>query len=74
MKFALFMSRPGGRLLRVLVGAGIVATGILFAPMLCILGAIVLVAGVFDWCLIAPLLRLPIPGSQIRARAAQADI
>lgn len=74
MKFASFMSRPVGRVLRIVVGAAIIVAGVFLGSIpgivLGVVGAVVLAAGAFDWCLIAPLLRLPVAGSRIRARAA----
>lgn len=74
MRFASFMSRPIGRVLRIVVGAAIIVAGIVLGSIAGIIagliGAVVLAAGAFDWCLIAPLLRLPVAGSKIRARAA----
>lgn len=77
MKFASFMSRPIGRVLRIVVGAALVGAGVVLGSVpgivVGVVGAVVLAAGAFDWCLIAPLLRLPVAGSKIRAQAAQND-
>ncbi len=78
MKFSLFMSSPAGRVLRVVAGAALVVIGILLQSVLgiviAVVGGAVLLAGAFDVCLIAPLLRLPFTGKQIRARATSAGI
>lgn len=74
MKFASFMSRPVGRILRVVVGAALVGAGVVLGStlgiVLGVVGAVVFAAGALNWCLIAPLLRLPVAGSKIRAREA----
>ncbi len=74
MPFALFMSSPAGRILRVVAGAALIAVGVvLHAPALWVaapLGAVVLLAGALDVCVVAPFLRLPWTGRSIRARAA----
>ncbi len=73
MKFSLFMSSPAGRVLRVVAGAALVVVGIALQSVLgvviSVVGAAVLLAGAFDVCLIAPILRLPFTGKRIRARA-----
>ena len=69
MNFARFMSRPEGRLLRVAVGLGLIAWGYaVHSPVLMVVGAVPLLAGVFDVCVIAPLLRAPFLGRDARSR------
>lgn len=80
MKFATFMSGVAGRTIRVLVGLTLAQIGFLVLPATAVgpvggiivgaVGVVVLAAGAFDWCLIAPLLRLPVRGARIRALAA----
>lgn len=76
MTFALFMSSPAGRILRVVAGAALIAVGVVLqAPALWVaapLGAVVFLAGAFDVCVVAPFLRLPWTGRAIRARAVAA--
>jgi uncharacterized membrane protein len=75
MKFSLFMSSTAGRLLRVVAGAALIVVGILLQSVLgvviAIVGVVVLLAGVLNVCLIAPILRQPFAGRNIRARAAK---
>lgn len=67
------MSSPAGRILRVVAGTALVVVGILIQSILgiivAVVGAVVLLAGILDVCLIAPLLRLPFTGRGIRACA-----
>lgn len=69
MKFALFMSKPAGRILRVVVGLAVFAVGIVLqSPLgiaLTVLGAVVVVSGAVNLCLIAPFLRVPFTGRAI---------
>ena len=73
MKFGLFMSTPTGRVLRVVAGVVLVVIGIALQSVLgivvAVVGGAVLLAGAFDVCLIAPLLRQPFTGKRIRANA-----
>ncbi len=78
MKFSLFMSSAAGRVLRVVGGAVLVAIAIwmqsVLGVILAIIGGAVLLAGVFDVCLIAPLMRLPFTGREIRAHADKPQV
>lgn len=78
MKFSLFMSSPSGRILRVVAGAALLVVGILLQSVLgiviAVVGAAVMLAGALDVCLIAPLLRVPFMGRNIRARAAKVQV
>ena len=73
MKFALFMSTSTGRVLRVVAGLVLVVVGIVLQSVpgvvIAVVGGTVLLAGAFDVCLIAPLLRQPFTGKHIRANA-----
>lgn len=69
MNFARFMARPEGRALRMVVGLGLIFWGyIIHSPVLMVVGAIPLLAGMFDVCLIAPLLRALFLGRDTRFR------
>lgn len=76
MKFAIFMSSPAGRILRVVAGAALVILGIVLQSVLgvilVVVGAAVLLAGALDVCLVAPVVRVPFTGKKIRARAGAA--
>lgn len=72
MPFAQFMNSTFGRLLRIVVGAAMVVAGLLAVggaagAVLATAGAIPLAAGIFDFCLMAPILSVPWSGSKIRA-------
>lgn len=69
MNFARFMARPEGRALRIVVGLALIFWGYtIHSPILMVVGAIPLLAGIFDVCLIAPLLRAPFLGRDTRSR------
>jgi len=69
--FAQFMSSPAGRVLRVVAGAGMIAGGIAAdsdgGTVLAGLGAVPLLAGTFDFCVLSPLFGGPFWGRDIRA-------
>ncbi|MFP3466885.1 DUF2892 domain-containing protein [Leifsonia sp. SIMBA_070] len=75
MKFSKFMASTTGRITRIVAGLIIIAIGALlwsgWGVVLIIVGLVPLAAGIFDWCVIAPLLRLPVSGAKIRAREAR---
>jgi hypothetical protein len=70
--FVSFLASSTGRIVRIVVGIALVAwgwfglsgaTGIIVA----IIGLVPLVAGVFDFCVFAPLFGAPLSGTKIRA-------
>lgn len=69
--FAQFMSSPAGRILRIAAGAGMIAGGIAadsdLGTGIAIAGAVPLLAGTFDFCVLSPLFGGPISGKAIRA-------
>ena len=68
--FFRFMANNGGRLLRIVAGSGLIALGVLNEPdtnwLLIIIGMVPLAAGVFDFCLLAPIFGLPFNGKRLR--------
>lgn len=70
MAFARFMAAPAGRVLRIVVGLALIAGGYLLhstaGHVILIVGFLPLAAGLFDWCIFAPLLGMPFRGSEIR--------
>jgi len=61
-----------GRAIRVVAGIGLVAFGLLGLEgaagiVVAIIGAVPLLAGVFDFCVFAPLFGFPLSGPKIRA-------
>ncbi len=74
MGFAKFMSSGLGRGLRIVVGLALIAVGLVSVGgtggfVLAIVGAVPLLAGVFDVCLFAPLFGAPLKGADARAKA-----
>lgn len=69
--FAQFMSSTPGRILRVVAGAGMIAGGLAadsdFGTGVAIVGAVPLLAGTFDFCVLSPLFGGPFSGKAIRA-------
>lgn len=69
-----FLASGPGRLVRAGVGGGLIAAGIRAGGgwrVVAVLGAVPLAAGVFDFCLLGPVLRLPIGGPGLRARVGR---
>ncbi len=70
MGFVKFMSSTSGRSLRGIVGLTLFVIGIVAGGAWLILSAVGLVfiaVGVFDVCLLAPLLKQPMSGKKVRA-------
>jgi Inner membrane protein YgaP-like, transmembrane domain len=70
MAFARFMSSPLGRALRVVAGLALALVGLWFVGgtggwALALVGAVPLVAGLFNFCLFAPLFGGPFLGSRL---------
>jgi len=68
--FAQFVNSPTGRIVRILVGLGLIGWGYGQLPgstgiILIVLGMVPLAAGVFNLCLISALLGGPISGTRI---------
>ncbi len=66
-----FLGSTPGRVLRVVVGFALVGAGVALGSGwlgLAAVGLIPLAAGVFDFCLLGPLVRLPLAGKAFRAR------
>jgi len=67
-----FMASPAGRITRIVAGAALIAWGLLglggtTGIVVAIVGAVPLVAGLFDFCVFAPLFGEPLSGPKIRA-------
>jgi Protein of unknown function (DUF2892) len=71
MGFARLMSRPYGRILRIVAGVALIGVGLyvegIWGLILGVVGAVPLLAGVFDVCIFAPLFGAPFSGSKARA-------
>ena len=66
-----FLASPAGRVVRALAGLaliliGLLAVGGLGGWILAIVGLVPLAAGLFDWCVFAPLVGLPFVGPSLR--------
>ncbi len=78
MAFASFMSSATGRVLRMLVGLGLIGWGAFLSVtastmtvgiILAVVGLLPLVAGLVDVCVFAPLFGAPFSGAKVRAHA-----
>lgn len=63
MQFVEWMSKPVGRILRVVAGVILIGVGLYFQGVwgyvVAIVGVVPVLAGVFNFCLIAPILGAP---------------
>ena len=76
MKFSKFMASSTGRLLRIVVGLVLVYVGFFVVKhivgyIIGIVGLVPLLAGIFDFCVFAPLFGMPFSGKAIRAYATK---
>jgi hypothetical protein len=70
--FCTFMASTAGRILRIVVGVVLIAWGLLGLAgttgiIVAVIGAVPLLAGLFDICIFAPLFGCPVSGPKIRA-------
>jgi hypothetical protein len=71
--FVKFMASPAGRITRVVAGIALVALGFFgnlstwLGVVLIVVGLVPLVAGLFDFCVFAPLFGAPMSGPKMRA-------
>ncbi len=70
--FVRFMSSTAGRIVRILAGIALIAWGLLgltgtAGTVVAVIGLLPLVAGLFDFCVFAPLFGAPLSGKQVRA-------
>ncbi len=70
--FLQFIASQNGRILRALAGIALIVIGYLVGDtagwIIAIIGLVPLAAGVFDFCLLAPLMGRPFWGRDIRRR------
>ncbi len=71
--FVSFLASPTGRITRIVAGAALVVWGLLGLAgatgiVIAVIGLVPLAAGLFDFCVFAPLFALPFSGPKIRAR------
>lgn len=67
-----FLASPTGRIVRILAGIVLIAWGLLglggtTGLIVAVIGAVPLLAGLFDYCVFAPLFGAPLSGPKIRA-------
>lgn len=70
--FVKFMASPAGRMTRIVAGIALIAWGLMglggtTGIVVAVVGALPLVAGLFDFCVFAPLFGAPLSGPKIRA-------
>lgn len=70
--FVKFMASPAGRMTRIIAGLILVALGLWVINgtggiIVAVIGLVPLAAGVFDFCVFAPLFGAPLSGPKIRA-------
>ncbi len=70
--FIAFMASTTGRIVRIVAGVALIAWGLLglggtTGIIVAIIGALPLLAGLFDFCVFAPLFGCPLSGRKIRA-------
>lgn len=70
--FVTFMASPTGRILRIVAGIALIAWGLLglsgvIGAIIAVVGALPLLAGLFDFCIFAPLFQAPFMGPKIRS-------
>ena len=70
--FVKFMASPAGRIVRIVAGIVLIALGLLVIHgvggiIVAVVGLVPLVAGLFDFCVFAPLFGAPLSGPKIRA-------
>ena len=68
--FFKFIASPVGRIVRIVAGLALILIGLLVLEgiggwILAIVGLVPLVAGLFDWCVFAPLFGLPFVGPRL---------
>lgn len=66
-----FLASTPGRITRIVAGLALIAIGLLAMGgsggiVVAVIGAVPLVAGVFDFCVFAPLFGAPLSGQKIR--------
>ena len=70
--FCTFMASTTGRIIRIVAGIALVALGLLVLKgtagiVVAVVGLVQLAAGIFDFCVFAPLFGCPLSGPKIRA-------
>lgn len=68
-----FLASGAGRMVRIVAGIALIAIGLLSIQgtggiVVAVIGVLPLLAGLFDFCVFAPLCGLPLSGPKIRAQ------
>ena len=76
--FFRFIASTTGRVVRIVAGLILIAIGIWWTNgigtwILVIVGLVPFVAGLFDWCVFAPLFGLPFVGPRLRSAVASEE-
>ncbi|MDL1900285.1 DUF2892 domain-containing protein [Anaerolineae bacterium CFX9] len=71
MGFAKMMASPAGRLIRIVAGIALILIGLTSVDgvggiVLAVIGVLPILAGVFNVCLIAPIIGAPFSGKAVR--------
>ena len=71
LAFFRFMASPAGRAVRIIAGLVLILAGLWWITgvagwIVALIGLVPLAAGLFDWCVFAPLFGLPFLGSYLR--------
>ncbi len=74
--FFRFIASSGGRVIRVVAGLILILAGLVWmhglaGMVVAVIGLVPLLAGVFDWCVLAPLFGLPFVGAHLRQAVGQ---
>lgn len=74
-RFAAWMATPAGRGLRIVAGIALIGAGLgvvrgVTGALLAVIGVVPIIAGLVNWCLLAPILRVPIRGADAQERCA----
>ena len=71
MAFAAWMSKPAGRILRIVAGLILIGVGLYFQSFwgfaVAVVGVLPILAGVFNFCLVAPIFGAPFRGKRTLA-------
>ena len=70
--FVKFMASTTGRIVRIVAGIALIAWGLIsiggtMGVIVAVIGALPLLAGLFDFCVFAPLFGAPLSGPKIRS-------
>ncbi len=66
-----FLASPAGRAVRIIAGLVLILAGFWWTTgiaswIAALIGLVPLAAGLFDWCVFAPLIGIPFPGPYLR--------